>query len=1084
MKKPLLVIVLLFVIVTMGWSQNSKFSPITRQLLHEITIAQEKYGNLNSLADKMPTNARTSVMPSTGALAKVSHEIDISRLQELGVKVHTKAGNIWSLNIPLDKLSAMADVKGLEYLETDFAIQPRLEESRQLSRVDQVHQAINGLSTSYTGDGVVLGIIDYDFVLNHPAFYSEDGSQYRVSKVWLQSGFTGTPPAPYDYGAELSGANEILNLGVYSTSSGSHGTHVAGIAGGSGNGSNGAYRGFAPEAELVFVELSSFDTSPSAGISGPSAVIDAVNYIFEYAASQNKPAVINMSLGTHIGPHDGTSLLEQGLDNLAGAGKILVAAAGNEGDTPLHVSHTFNSEETMATAIIGQNVDDGIYASELSVWGSANTNFEVNVLSYNAFTGEINETGFISTQTDNEQTIGSEEAFENGEIDFVASLFAGPSSTGNNRPNAYIRVGYTENFDQSSWVIALVRAENGTVHIWNNGFGSGAELTDAASGDVDPSFDVVWKGGNSQYTVGEFGTAREVITVGAYNTSAGGTTGEIASFSSRGPTLDMRVKPDIVAPGNRIISAYNDQDEEFTDRSDVVSTTSGNDGLDYIFAYSQGTSMAAPAVAGAIALMLEAKPDLRHEHVLAVFEETASEDNFVSLEAVDDMGNPKSNTWGYGKMDVLDAMLAIEAALGPAPSTNLTLTGFTIQNSTGSSTIVSGNPAFGIITIQNTGTTQLNQTLQVEFTSGSITLPHSIALNLAPGASITENVPFGNVEVVGNYNVTATIDPANQIEESNEADNSLSASYTVIAAATPLPNLVPQALTIVNENGETPLAVGGQAFFVVTFQNTGDADITQPFTINYDVNGEIFFSTVTDIIAAGQSHEEVVEVGSPTEPGSLTVIATLDAENVIEESDENDNSITATVSIIDPNVAPDPITGSITASLSEAEIDEEIVFEVIASGGIPPYNYDWSFNIAGLVLDEVDNAITVAFEEAGDVEVTVTITDAEGNAETIVITNLASILEIVNSADEDIRSILNYYPNPSAGSFSINFKDHTLLNQLKQIRIFNVQGMEIDHKLDMNQDGLLVDISQTNAGVYIVYLQFDQDWKSFRLIRN
>lgn len=55
------------------------------------------------------------------------------------------------------------------------------------------------------------------------------------------------------------------------------------------------------------------------------------NYIFQRAAELGKPAVINLSLGTDYGPHDGSTLEERGIDDLAGPGRVVVVAAGNPG---------------------------------------------------------------------------------------------------------------------------------------------------------------------------------------------------------------------------------------------------------------------------------------------------------------------------------------------------------------------------------------------------------------------------------------------------------------------------------------------------------------------------------------------------------------------------------------------------------------------------------------------------------------------------------------------------------------------------------------------------------------------------------
>ena len=124
-------------------------------------------------------------------------------------------------------------------------------------------------------------------------------------------------------------------------------------------------------------------------------------------------------------------------------------------------------------------------------------------------------------------------------------------------------------------------------------------------------------------------------TVGALNTN----TDTIASFSSRGPVTSdgsMRLKPDITAPGTNTRSAYNSSDSSYASLS--------------------GTSMATPHIAGAVALLWSAHPELRNDP-------TATE-NVLNSSAVHilsnscDGGSPATpnNTFGHGRVDVLAAV--------------------------------------------------------------------------------------------------------------------------------------------------------------------------------------------------------------------------------------------------------------------------------------------------------------------------------------------------------------------------------------------------------------------------------------------
>ncbi len=148
-------------------------------------------------------------------------------------------------------------------------------------------------------------------------------------------------------------------------------------------------------------------------------------------------------------------------------------------------------------------------------------------------------------------------------------------------------------------------------------------------GDVPPPWthpDQTEEGGNSA-----------VVSVGSTTS-----TGNMSGFSSKGPVTWQNVapfndydyspgqgliRPDIVAPGSDVISLLHSNNTGYTTKS--------------------GTSMAAPAVAGIMALMLEKNPNMLPEEVSQILEETTMS-----------MGEPKSNIHGSGR---IDALAAIEA---------------------------------------------------------------------------------------------------------------------------------------------------------------------------------------------------------------------------------------------------------------------------------------------------------------------------------------------------------------------------------------------------------------------------------------
>jgi len=158
---------------------------------------------------------------------------------------------------------------------------------------------------------------------------------------------------------------------------------------------------------------------------------------------------------------------------------------------------------------------------------------------------------------------------------------------------------------------------------------NGLDATSLASDvAVKKGIVVVVAAGNSgplPGTIGSPGCAREVITVGAVDHLD-----KIAVFSSRGPTLDGRVKPDIVAPG--------------------VLITAAKSGGSYTI--MSGTSMSTPMVSGVVALILSKNPGLSPEQIKNVLKETAK-----------DLGEDK-NIQGAGRVD---AYLSFTKASGLEP---------------------------------------------------------------------------------------------------------------------------------------------------------------------------------------------------------------------------------------------------------------------------------------------------------------------------------------------------------------------------------------------------------------------------------
>lgn len=594
------------------------------------------------------------------AFIKVSNDFDKNKAELLGVELNTKAGDFYTALIPIEKLESLFLIYGIQKIEIGEKAKISLDNARTLTNVNQV-QAGTGLPQAYTGTGVIVGVIDQGFDYTHPTFRNLSTNQSRISKVWEQTE-TGTPPNGFTYGNEIIGQTNILNNG-YDLTTESHATHVTGIAAGSGGIANSLFKGIAYNSEIVLVPS---DLSPQ-------KIFNGIQYIFNYATSVNKPAVINMSIGSHLGPHDGTSDFDLACNSLIGPGKILVGAAGNEGGDKIHVNKTLSTGNSLFSFTVFPNsqVNYANGLTNIDIWGEVGKVFDVAVNIYNVVTNQFESfTPYINTQTNSSVYQGT--IYDNdtsSSPDACSVIIATENSNPNNmKPHATIIINNSLQDDVFRYVLLEVKNSNGIVNAWNFGNGNG-NFTDLSELNIN----IGATNGNTDMTVGEIGgTGNSIISVGAFTSkntytdysgsghSITGTLNDIANFSSKGPTADGRKKPDITAPGNVIVSSVNHFDTTHNYNATNAETVSGlNDGTTaWAFATMSGTSMASPIVTGIIALWLQAKPNLTLAQIKTILQTQSITDSFTGTGS-----SIPNNTWGRGKINALTGVQYINQFL-------------------------------------------------------------------------------------------------------------------------------------------------------------------------------------------------------------------------------------------------------------------------------------------------------------------------------------------------------------------------------------------------------------------------------------
>jgi subtilisin family serine protease len=433
---------------------------------------------------------------------------------------------------------------------------------------------------------------------------------------------TGLDGGHLDFKAGSPPATRVVHS-VYSPSPGAlspladtygHGTHVAGIAAGNGNSSGGLYTGIAPESSLMIGR---------AGVNDffDSDILSAMSDLFGYADGANRPAVVNLSLGGVSGSHDGTDSFEEPVNRLAtwtaASRHLVTVAAGNERGNGEHFHADLPPFGTATAALVSNG------NAHVEIWARAQDRYRVTA------SQGIDE---VATAAD-----GTNATSPRGTVS-VTNRTAFPSNGAN-----YITVTFTSAGNASIRLDRLRNGDDGKVDAWVS-LPAGYFAVGSAS---------------TEGTLQEPANGDNVIAVASCMTKTSGgapvPSNPISTFSSLGPTRDGRLKPDLAAPGEFIYSARSSQ-------SGLVALATNS-----AYASLDGTSMAAPHVAGIAALAWESNPSLTGAQMRERLRRTA-----------DLQGAVPDTTWGYGKANALravrESVAAVTAPRSSLPGTAVLLT--------------------------------------------------------------------------------------------------------------------------------------------------------------------------------------------------------------------------------------------------------------------------------------------------------------------------------------------------------------------------------------------------------------------------
>lgn len=566
------------------------------------------------------------VSGAPGVEVVLTAERDIRRGLALhGVRVRTVLGDargaILTADVPVSALRALSHVPGLRAAHAARRVRRLLDESVPATGAPAVWVGSDDDGTSVTGAGVLVGVVDTGIDYRHPVFQDRAGES-RVAAIWDQSMKDGQPPTGYDYGVWCDYEDIVMARCEHRDPDG-HGTHVASIA--AGRDPEGRFTGMAPDAHLVVVADDGDDAS----------IIDGWSLMATAAREAGLPLVVNNSFGVHDGPHDGTAPLEQALDQLSAQyGTTFVVSAGNEYDQPIHASGELGEN---ASAVVPYSFPEPspINVSQVTIWYGGE-----DALSTTVVASDGTRFGPVPR--------GDATTWEFGEVTVTVDA---RDPADHSDGNTVVLLEWPEGRSaQGQWALELradVVTGDGRWDAWlstGNGAGAGNE---GFTGHLDPAVTIV-----------EPACAARAVAVAAYVTKTcweamdgeycidpQPTLGDITSFSSAGPTRDGRPKPDVAAPGQAVIAARSSAAE-----LDVTETTP-----DQRFVHQDGTSMAAPHVAGAVALMLQVQPRLDAATVAEVLWETSTVDEIT--------GGVWNLRWGSGRLSARYAALAV--GLGP-----------------------------------------------------------------------------------------------------------------------------------------------------------------------------------------------------------------------------------------------------------------------------------------------------------------------------------------------------------------------------------------------------------------------------------
>ena len=622
-------------------------------------------------------------------------------LAENGYEIENELGRIVIARLTAPEMEAVAELDEVVQVSLGFEAEPMMRVARKTTKVDDVHKAnaSSGLSHGYTGEGVIVGMMDTGLDPNHLNFRDAAGN-LRIKNYWEIKGADGSVVL-YDTPEKIGAFETDLRQET-------HATHVLGIMAGSHNARPGSGNGMVATLNgLGKPSVSASNINPYYGVAKDAEmsvcsgtlennnITIAAGRFRDYVKSTGKPGVLNFSLGNQRGPHDGTDASSLALADV-GKDVLICMSAGNEGNANISLSKTLTASDKTVRTFVSTGLAGNGY---LDIWSSGPQTLKVTFAAIYLTNGNIVGTFEIPTPSSFSYIGGTSVRYSNvvknaqfgntfGQSSFIG--YSANLNTANNRYDVYLTFELSGSNANTAAAIIVEGTDGNKIDM----YGSMVLRSNGMAGYLDGTPTNSINGlacGDNILVVGAYVNSNPYMTLGGESSWSSTTypQGGIAAFSSYGHTFQGRQLPDVVGPGMGMISSYNSyyvRDEinnyvtkglanPVNTKTEAQLRTEAESGysvwinspdkkdpddmktpLKNYWGEMSGTSMSSPFVAGVLALWSQAAAEkgvrLSMDDVKKVIAATADKDEFTAQQP---------ERWGMGKITALAGLKYILA---------------------------------------------------------------------------------------------------------------------------------------------------------------------------------------------------------------------------------------------------------------------------------------------------------------------------------------------------------------------------------------------------------------------------------------